>query len=139
MSNTTHPNESDMVLTTALAPNDCGTLAALFHAAYEHGVRVPTVIGGSLHRFLDHLTTGLIKDATWPDWSSAEHIRTLGWAIFADMVAEAVETEQLTEADIMARGQEVTDRMRDRYGLLVTGEDLLQAIRAAPGTPGGEG
>jgi hypothetical protein len=139
MSNTTQPNEPDTFLTTAIAPDDCGTLAALFHAAHEHGVWVPAVIGGSLHRFLDHLTTGLIKDATWPDWSSAEHIRTLGIAIFADMVAEAVDAEQLTEADIVARGREVTDRMRDRYGLLVTEEDLLLAIRAAQGTPGGEG
>ena len=45
------------------------------------------------------------------------------------MVAEAVEAEQITEAEIKFRGRELTDELRDYYGLLVSEGILLSLFR----------
>ena len=44
------------------------------------------------------------------------------------MVAEAVEAEQITEAEIKFRGRQLTDELRDYYGLLVSEGDPFVAF-----------
>jgi hypothetical protein len=116
------------IITSAIAREDCAALALLFKTASDHGVWVPLRVGNSLARFVQHL------DKTDNDYAmtSLEQAQAVGGRVFDRLVVEAVREANITENDILTVSRDAVDHIRIEFGLLVTQEDLLQAVRARP-------